>query len=103
MFGAVALLFGVVARMFLPEYYAFIYMTGAVLFAVTQFLLRPQNGSVVLRRLVMQQQLAGLLFIAAGVAMFAYHNNEWIVLLSCGAVIELYTAFRIPNEIEKQK
>ena len=102
MLGAGALLFGAVSRMFLPEYYAHIYIIGAVVFAVTQFLMRPRNASVTVRRLVMQQQLAGLLFIAAGVLMFTHTNNEWIVLLSCGAFVELYTAYRIPNERDKE-
>lgn len=97
-----ALLFGAVARMFLPEYYSYIYMTGAVLFAVMQFLLRPRNCSVTLRRLVMQQQLAGVLFVAAGVLMFTHTHNEWMVLLTCGALVELYTAYRIPQEMDKQ-
>ena len=100
--GAVALLFGAVARMFLPEYYAYIYMVGAVVFAVSQFLLRPRNCTLVLRRLVMQQQLAGLLFIAAGVLMFTHTHNEWMMLLTCGALVELYTAYRIPHEQDKQ-
>lgn len=100
--GAVALLFGAVARMFLPEYYAYIYISGALLFAVTQFLLRPDASSVTLRRLVMQQQLAGLLFVAAGVLMFTHTRNEWMVLLTCGAFVELYTAYRIPQELERK-
>lgn len=100
--GAVALLFGAVARMFLPEYYAYIYMVGAVVFAVSQFLLRPRNCTLALRRLVMQQQLAGLLFIAAGVLMFTHTHNEWMMLLTCGALVELYTAYRIPHEQDKQ-
>ena len=29
------------------------------------------------------------------------NNNEWMVLMLCGALMELYTAFRIPAEIEK--
>lgn len=97
-----ALLFGAVARMFLPEYYSYIYITGAVLFAVMQFLLRPRNCSVTLRRLVMQQQLAGVLFVVAGVLMFTHTRNEWMVLLTCGALVELYTAYRIPQEMDKQ-
>ena len=100
--GAMALLFGAVARMFLPEYYSYIYITGAVLFAVMQFLLRPRNSSVTLRRLVMQQQLAGVLFVAAGVLMFTHTRNEWMVLPTCGALVELYTAYRIPQEMDKQ-
>ena len=40
MLGAAALLFGAVARMFLPEYYALIYIIGAVVFAVAEFGIR---------------------------------------------------------------
>ena len=101
--GAIALLFGAVARMFLPEYYSCIYITGAALFAVMQFLLRPRGCSVTLRRLVMQQQLAGLLFVGAGVLMFTHTHNEWMVILTCGALVELYTAYRIPQEQNKNQ
>jgi hypothetical protein len=101
--GATLLLLGVMARMFLPEYYAYIYILGAVMFALMQFLLRPRGCSVTLRRLVNQQQLAGLLFIAAGVLMFTHARNEWMVLLTCGALVELYTAYRIPQELNNNK
>ena len=100
--GAALLLFGAVSRLFLQDIYSYIYITGAVLFAVTQFLLRPKGCSVALRRLVMQQQLAGILFVAAGVLMFTHTRNEWMVVLTCGALTELYTAFRIPQEQEKE-
>lgn len=100
--GAVMLLLGAVARLFIPEYYAYIYIIGAVLFSITQFLLRPRNCSVALRRLVVQQQIAGILFVAAGVLMFTHIRNEWMVILTCGALIELYTAYRIPQELDKR-
>ena len=32
-----------------------------------------------------------------------YYNNEWILCLTIAAILELYTAFRIPNEMEKEK
>ena len=99
--GAITLLLGAVSRMLLPEYYAYIYIIGATLFAVMQFLLRPKNCSVALRRLVMQQQLAGLLFVGAGVLMFTHTHNEWMMVLTCGALVELYTAYRIPQELNK--
>ena len=100
--GAVLLFVGLIARFFLPDYYVYIYIVGAVLFAATQFILRPRNGGLALRRLVFQQQLAGLLFIAAGVLMFTHMRNEWIVALTCAALVELYTAFRIPQELDKE-
>ena len=41
--------------------------------------------------------------IVAGVLMLVTHNNEWVLCLTIAAIIELYTAFRIPNELEKEK
>lgn len=96
--GAFALLAGLVMRMFLPEYYAMVYICGAVLFAVTQFLLRPRYDSLVMRRLVAQQQLAGVLLVGAGVLMFTHYSNEWIVILLCATIMEVYTVFRLSHE-----
>lgn len=101
--GALALLVGAVSRLFLPEYYSYIYVVGAALFAVSQFLLRPRHKHFMVRRLVAQQQVGALLLLAAGVMMFILKNNEWVAVMFCGALMELYTAFRIPVEIEKHK
>lgn len=103
MAAAVVLLFGAASRMFLPGIYAYIYITGAVVFAVTQFILRPRHKAFTVRRLVNQQQVGALLLVAAGVLMLTLHNNEWIAVMLCGALMELYTAYRIPAEIEKNK
>lgn len=99
--GALLLFAGLVVRLFLPEYYSYVYICGASLFAVMQFLLRPRQEGLALRRLVIQQQLAGILFIVAGVLMFTHVRNEWLVALTCATLVELYTAYRIPQEIEK--
>lgn len=101
--GAVALLVGAVSRMFIPEYYSYIYMAGAVVFAVAQFLLRPRHKHFMVRRLVVQQQIGAFLLVTAGVLMFVLHNNEWMAVMFAGALMELYTAFRIPSEIEKHE
>ena len=99
--GALALLAGLVLRMFLPAYFAVVYICGAVLFAVTQFLLRPRYNGLVMRRLVAQQQLAGMLLIGAGVLMFTHYSNEWILILLCATIIEVYTVFRLSHEEKK--
>lgn len=99
--GACALLLGAALRAFLPQHYCYFYAFGAVLFAVTQFILRPRYNKLVLRRLVMQQQLAGLFFLVAAVLMFTHYHNEWLVFLFCGALMELYTSFRISAELKK--
>lgn len=99
--GGVMLLLGAVSKMLYPEYASYIYTAGAVLFAVMQFLCRYRGGGTTLKRLVFQQQLGGLCLIAAGVLMFTHVRNEWIVAMLVGALFELYTAFRIPQEVEK--
>ena len=43
----------------------------------------------------------------AGAILFAYTQitdryNEWVLCLTIAAVLELYTAFRIPQEMEKE-
>ncbi|KAA6316673.1 hypothetical protein EZS27_033051, partial [termite gut metagenome] len=37
----------------------------------------------------------------AGVFMFVTQGNEWIACLTVAAVLELYTAYRIPQEDRK--
>ena len=101
--GATALLIGAALKIIYPLYASYIYTAGAVLFAVTQFICRERGGNIALRRLVFQQQLGGIALIVAGVLMFTHIRNEWIVALFIGALFELYTAFRIPQEKGKIK
>ena len=44
-----------------------------------------------------------MLLVVAGVMMILWHRNEWVACLSIAAVLELYTAFRIPQEEEREK
>ena len=100
--SAVVLLLGAALKMTLPLYGAYIYIVGAVLFAAMQFLSRPPANSITLHRLIFQQQIGGICLVAAGVLMFTHVRNEWIVSMFIGALFELYTAYRIPQEIEKE-
>ena len=101
--AAMAVVIGAASRLLLPELYAYIYAAGVVVFAITQFILRPRHKSSTVRRLVTQQQIGALFLVGAGVLMLTHSNNEWMAIMLCGALIELYTAYRIPAEIEKQK
>ncbi|MBP3615142.1 MAG: hypothetical protein J6J37_10270 [Bacteroidaceae bacterium] len=101
--GGVTLIAGALAKFFLPVYGAYIYAAGAILFAIMQFICRPRGGSATLRRLVFQQQIGGICIVAAAALMFTHVRNEWIVAMFLGAIFELYTAFRIPQELEKQR
>lgn len=101
--GAVLLLAGAAVKMILPVYAPYIYTAGALLFAVMQFVCRERGGGLAVRRLVFQQQIGGVALIAAGILMFTHVRNEWIVAMLIGALFELYTAFRIPQEIARSK
>lgn len=81
---------------------SYIYITGAVLFAVMQITeKKDKENSFVLRRLVVMQTLGALILVIAGILMFTHNRNEWVVAMTIGALLELYTSFRIPEEKSK--
>lgn len=81
----------------------YLYTVGAVLFAIAQLISRYEGNNLVIRRLRRQQIFGALLLLVTSVCMFTLHRNEWIVCLTIAAILELYTAFRIPAEMEKEK
>ncbi len=108
--GAVLLLIGAATYItgWAPAFY--LYAVGAVLFASMQMLAGYDGRNVVLLRLRRQQIIGALLLLVAGVAMsmqtFDYgfaRRNEWVMCLTIACVLELYTAFRIPSEWEKEQ
>ena len=101
--GAPLLLVGAMLQITDSEFSPIIYTLGAVLFAYAQVMCRYEGKNLIIRRLRRQQILASVLFVFAGVLMFVTKHNEWILCLTIAAVLELYTAFRIPSELEKEK
>lgn len=80
-----------------------LYTTGAVLFAFAQICSPLTVTSFTLKRLRMQQVFGSLALVLAGLFMFFTRGNEWIVCLLIGAVLQLYTVIRIPQEEKKEK
>ena len=103
MVGAVLLLIGAMLQITRWELSPYIYTLGAVLFAYVQVMSRYEGKNLIIRRLRRQQILGAVLLVFAGVLMFVTSHNEWVLCLSAAAVIQLYTAFRIPSELEKEK
>ena len=103
MTGAVMALVGAALQITRWEFSPYIYIIGAVLFAYTQVMDRYDGKNLIVRRLRRQQILGAVLLVFAGVLMLVTHNNEWILCLTIAAIMELYTAFRIPNELQKEK
>lgn len=100
--GAVLLLAGAVIQITRAVWAPYLYLAGAILFAYTQLADRYEGANLIIRRLRRQQMIGAALLILAGVMMIVW-NNEWILCLTIAAVLELYTAFRIPQELEKDK
>lgn len=103
MAGATLLLVGAVLQITKMVWAPYLYLVGAVLFAYVQVKYGYEGKNIVIRRLRRQQLMGAALLVVAGVMMLVWHRNEWIACLSVAAVLQLYTAFRIPQEEEREK
>ena len=104
MIGALLVLVGAMLQITRWELSPYIYTVGAVLFAYVQVMMGRYDGkNLIIRRLRRQQIIGAILLVFAGVLMFTSKRNEWIVCLTIAAVLQLYTAYRIPSEMEKEK
>lgn len=102
--GAVVLFVGLFLQSVKFEYAPYIYIVGAMMFGWVQAkTVRYSGKNIVLRRLKRQQLIGAMLLVIAGVMMIVWHHREWILCLSVAAVLELYTAYRIPYEEKKEK
>ena len=101
--GAVLLLVGAMLQITRWELSPILYTIGAVMFAYVQVMTRYEGKNLIVRRLRHQQILGAVLLVFAGVLMFVTKHNEWVLCLTVAAILELYTAFRIPSELEKEK
>ena len=84
-------------------YAPYIYTIGAGLFALAQVNTPVKGKGKTLKRLRVQQIFGALALILTGAFMFTTRGNEWIASLTIAAILELYTAFRIPQEEEKER
>ncbi len=101
--GSVVLFAGLLLQFMKFEFAPYVYLVGAILFAWIQVKYGYEGKNIVIRRLRKQQLIGAMVLVLTGVVMLLWHRNEWIVCLSIASVLELYTAFRIPQEEEKEK
>ena len=99
--GAVLALVGVTFYITNWPLSPYLYTIGATMVALAQINSPIKTDNITLKRLRVQQIIGAILLVVAGALMFFMHRNEWIVCLSVAAFLELYTAFRIPHELEK--
>lgn len=101
--GAVLLLIGAASYVTRWNLSPYIYSAGALCIALVQILIPYEGNDITLKRLYRQQIFGAVFLVISGVLMFTLpHGNEWMLTLTIAAVLELYTAFRIP-QVEGKK
>lgn len=108
--GAIGMLVGLALRMFDAHLSLYVYSIGALFFCLMQVRAEYLGRNIVIRRLRRQQLLACVFFILTALCMSMQtlrygpcRRNEWIVTLAIACALELYTAWRIPAELQKVK
>lgn len=81
---------------------SYVYTIGATMVALAQINSPSKSSRANVKRLRRQQIFGALLLVLTGAFMFFTHGNEWIVCLTVAAILELYTAIRIPQEEAKE-
>ena len=95
----------------------YVYSLGALGFASMQMMQRYEGSNFTIRRLRRMMLLSDVLFLLAGVLMFAnggnylgldhliyveYVYNKWVIVLLVAAILQLYSMHRISHELEKE-
>lgn len=97
----------------------YVFALGTILFATGRFLeSHPDSQTITLKRLYVQRNIGVVMLILAAVLMFTFQYingyeiqdyvvratpTAWLLPFMIFVVLELYTAFRIPSEIKKNK
>ena len=94
----------------------YLFAVGAVVFAVGRFMQPIDDTTVTLKRLFRQRQLGVIFLLLTAAVMFlrpgfyyvmGYNvfvaKSTWLITFVIFCILEVYTAFRIPNELKKVK
>ncbi len=90
----------------------YLFATGATLFAIGRVNEKKVGGSITLARLYGQRALGIVAILVAAVLMnlkggfyfgMYLRPSVWLVPFVVFVVIELYTAFRLPQQIKKEQ
>lgn len=102
--GAILMLAGAAAFMFQHVLAFWLYVIGCLGFCCMQALAGYEGRDLAVKRLRRQQLMGCVFFFLAAVCMSMqvfhwgrYMRNEWVVMLTIGCVLELYTSWRLPS------
>ena len=111
MIGGVLLIVGALLPLagVMAEYAPYVFTLGALSYGGTQILRRYEGKNTTIIRLRRQENIGALLLMVSAVLMLVssfrllpLQGGEWKVCLSIAVVFELYTAFRLPQELDKE-
>lgn len=115
--GAILMTVGAGISLLRWESAPYIYSIGALGFASMQMLQRYEGQNFNIKRLRRMMLVSDVLFLLAGVLMFAnksnllgldhiiyieYVYNKWVLVLLIAAILQLYSMHRIGRELEKE-
>ncbi len=97
----------------------YLFVAGTLLFAIGRFFeSHPQSHNITLKRLYTQRAV-GIVFLIAAMLLMLFHSqvngltisdyqvrstsSAWLLPFMIFVVIEVYTAFRIPSEQNKER
>ena len=106
--GAVLMVVGAAIFILYPMVSMYIYGIGTLMFTLMQVQAEYLGRNITIMRLRRQQLLACCCFVLTLVLMSMQllqwgpcRRQEWVIALTIGCVLELYTSFRIPQELKK--
>jgi len=100
------------------EFINYVFAVGALLFTVGRLFEKHPESTITLRRLYTQRTIGVVVLLLSAWLMFYYDRingieigdykvhataSAWLLPFFIFVVIELYTAFRIPSELKKEK
>ena len=107
--GAILMLVGAALFILNPMIGMCLYGVGTLLYTLMRVRTEYLGRDITLMRLRRQQLLACCCFVLALVMMsMQVHNwgpfrrQEWVIALTIGCILELYTSFRIPQELKNK-
>ena len=106
--GAVLILIGAAIFIMYPMVGMYVFGIGTLMFTLMQVQAEYLGRNITIMRLRRQQLLACCCFVLTLVLMSMQllqwgpcRRQEWVIALTIGCVLELYTSFRIPQELKK--
>ncbi|MBR6750069.1 MAG: hypothetical protein IKM10_06225 [Bacteroidaceae bacterium] len=101
--SAMLVVVGAVLPLFVfEEWVPYIFAVGAAGMSTIRLITPYRGKNVRMRRLVLIELLATLMLLFASYLMFK-GGNDWIVILTISAFLQLYTSITIPRQASKEE